>query len=1146
MASFGLRSFMASPASAFLKAPRPRRRVVLVQPDELVILVVFLALLFLGAVTDTDTFEPLDRSRLTYLTAIGLPLVLLVSAFRRRFRRIASSLTDWWQVLAALGIYESLKHLHANRITEWLGIKPKDALMIRADEWLFGRVLPLWFEPISSDAVVHVMWFFYVWVYYLGPILSLGFVYFVLEDDALFLRLRKALVLVLLGGYVSYLLVPVAGPLFNVGEQFTRPIATQPVLRSLVFEKYRYNWDCFPSLHTAVPWTLSLVLWPRLGNRSGRPIAVLACSGVTLSTLVLRFHYGVDVLAGLAWAAMVALFVAKNRWVQSPLEIPIWSPDRSKLRAPHLRLACLGFVFVLTGVAALLAEQAFEKLLSTLVGSSTEAAAIVLGVYFLGLTIGAAAYGLVASRIANPLMAFACLEAGVALWAILLALFDESAVSAFVPLLIRGAASAGTLALARTAVASLFILPPTLLMGATFPAVVGALEMMRDPAAKRGMSTFYTLNLVGAFLGAILGPYLVFPTIGVDGTLLFTAFLDSVACLSIFLLGRARRWRPLRPAPEGPGQSAAPNRGHVLLGVCFVSGFIFFSLEVLWTHLISAVLGNSIYSFAIMLALVLASLMLGGACASLLFRKDRSIAVVVISGALVAASVALSVQTVLWPHVPHSFSRVHDVVTTFAGAEAVRWVLAAGQLLPSATLLGFVYPALFRLREFPDVARARFVGRAAAANAVGCLAGAVATGFVLIPRLGSERTLQAFAVLCALSGVALSIVFDSRLGKVRLGALGAAASVIALLQPRWDLLALTSGEHVYFERAHVWQQSKLVFFREDTASGMTTVVDNPAGVRQQTRPFRTLLTNGKFQGNDAWESSAQLGIALIPLLYTRGFHRACIVGLGTGQTASVPVAFGFSEVDIAELAPGIVSAAPYFARINHSVLTRPTVRLSLEDGRNWFLVHPELRCDFISVEVHSVWFAGATNVYSRQFYELTKARLGQKGVLQQWIQLHHIGVVELATVIATVRSVYDHVSFWVYGRQGIIVASASPLTLSAEAMRRFFAARPELGFDSDASAGTLLEDVLGSRLLTSAEVSSFVARNDYELNTDQNRYLEYATAKYNVSRVDYLRDNVRWLSAETTFPAHEIPPDLPSEYRLFVEHSDPRRVTLLR
>ncbi len=95
-------------------------------------------------------------------------------------------------------------------------------------------------------------------------------------------------------------------------------------------------------------------------------------------------------------------------------------------------------LFILTGCAGLLAEQCFEKLLQPLVGASTPAAAIVLAVYFLGLTLGNWLYGWRLAGRGSPLKIYAALELGVALWALALISLAAPLVSALTPLLRLG------------------------------------------------------------------------------------------------------------------------------------------------------------------------------------------------------------------------------------------------------------------------------------------------------------------------------------------------------------------------------------------------------------------------------------------------------------------------------------------------------------------------------------------------------------------------------------------------------------------------------------------------------------------------------------------------------------------------------------
>jgi len=804
--------------------------------------------------------------------------------------------------------------------------------------------------------------------------------------------------------------------------------------------------------------------------------------------------------------------------------LPLRGTPREVAQRPTL--AVLGVLFTLTGGTALLAEQAFEKLLSTLIGASTPAAATVLAVYFGGLTLGGLRYGLLPRiRRSNPLKTYAVLEASVALWALLLWLGFDELITLFVPLLERGLDRFWLMQGSRVLVAACWILPATIPMGASFPAIVDALRQLHPSGGGRAISRFYTLNLLGAVLGAVAGPFLLFPLWGVDSALLLTFVVDLGAALLAYGLARQLALRsPSRPCSEIiTAPDAARPREALLLALAGGSGFLFFSLEVVWTHLIGAVLGNSVYAFAAMLAAVLIGLGLGGMLTTVRFRQRPHIPAPELGSLLFAGAVVLAISSSQWSAAPEALAFFGNEVQSFGAAELTRWFLAAILIIPPATLLGAVYPTLFRLEIFPSRGSGPAVGRIVAANALGCILGALVTGFLLIPGFGSERALR--LLLCAI--VALGFAVSWRFWKDRSGRrtllLGVAALLLIALLPRWDRLRLTSGKHVYFRSHEVFPQSQLRFFHEDTLGGITTVVDNPAGLNNAPRPYRTLLTNGKFQGNDSWEMDAQTGFALVPMLFVPEYDDALVIGLGTGHTAHIVQSMGFRSVDIAEIAPGIVEGARrYFRHINGSVLDTPNVRLILEDGRNSLLLRPKAY-DLITIEISSIWFAGATNLFSREFYALARSRLKPNGVFQQWLQLHHIGHAEIETVLASLRSEFPEVSFWVVGRQGLLIASNAPQRIQKPFFERLPSNVPRIGW-TRAESPARVRAIASSRILAPADVSRLASRGEAIRNTDRNRRLEYFTPRYNHVVTDLARENLRALASLASFPPAEVDP----------------------
>lgn len=268
---------------------------------------------------------------------------------------------------------------------------------------------------------------------------------------------------------------------------------------------------------------------------------------------------------------------------------------------------------------------------------------------------------------------------------------------------------------------------------------------------------------------------------------------------------------------------------------------------------------------------------------------------------------------------------------------------------------------------------------------------------------------------------------------------------------------------------------------------------------------KTLLTNGKFQGNDALggEMQAQIGIAVAPLLHTTERSDALVIGYGTGVTSRVFHEAGFARLDIAELSADVISLANrHFSVVNQEVTRQPGVHLHITDGRNLLLLS-ERQYDVISIEISSIWFAGAASLYNREFYELVQRRLRPQGVLQQWLQLHRLTPDDLRYVIGTLRSTFRFVSLYVIGGQGILVATneagnSAPLPIAADLLART---------DSLAEVRRLLSrsanQVAEDQLLGPKEIDLFLTQGEQNkdswVSTDDNLRLEYDTPKANVN-----------------------------------------------
>jgi spermidine synthase len=360
--------------------------------------------------------------------------------------------------------------------------------------------------------------------------------------------------------------------------------------------------------------------------------------------------------------------------------------------------------------------------------------------------------------------------------------------------------------------------------------------------------------------------------------------------------------------------------------------------------------------------------------------------------------------------------------------------------------------------------------------------------------------------LLAIAAIAAYRTFaDKPITEPRGFAMPAIATVIVIAAPTWNIARMTNGANVYFTAGPPPDSIEMV--REDVHGGVTSVA--------QRGDVLTLYTNGKFQGDNGAEMAAQRRFAHFPSMFVKNENRVLVIGLGTGTTLGAIAAYPWKQIEVAEISPSIVEASrKFFSGPARNSLADPRVVLAHQDGRNHLLVSPG-NYDLVTMELTSVWFAGASSLYSHEFYELVRARLAKGGILQQWVQLHHIRRRELAAIVRTLREVFPHVALFVGGAQGILVAATEPLVASRARLERL-SAEPAI---AETMGGTAMLTLLDELLASEQDLDRFISETPDKpfVSTDDNLFLEYATPKGNV--LDYhqsLRETIDILTAYKT------------------------------
>jgi len=408
------------------------------------------------------------------------------------------------------------------------------------------------------------------------------------------------------------------------------------------------------------------------------------------------------------------------------------------------------------------------------------------------------------------------------------------------------------------------------------------------------------------------------------------------------------------------------------------------------------------------------------------------------------------------------------------------------------------------------------LGIASLCNTLGNIAGVLLAGFVFLNWLGSNRLLFGLAILSLLLAlymawagrVAWTLLFKQHHGRQRTTATMTALAIAAALwsyPTQWNLTAIATGANVYFVPSG---RGDVIDAQESIQGGLTTVNHstqfNEAG---DSRDVLTLLTNGKFQGNNAGEIAAQKAFAHVPLLHQPKRDDVLVIGYGTGNSAHALHDAGFAQMDIAELSPDIVALADrHFGDINGKVSQQTNVQMYYTDGRNYLLTQNK-RYDLISMELTSIWFAGAANLYNREFSRLAKARLQEDGVLQQWVQLHHMQPIDLLYILNTLHQEFRYVWLYVVGGQGVLVASDS-----VDAMGLYHL---DGSVVSDAQPLNAEAQALQNSMLLEPKDVDYLAQKlrvpQFFVSTDNNLYLEYSTPKGNALPDEVFTSNIEML-----------------------------------
>ncbi len=740
------------------------------------------------------------------------------------------------------------------------------------------------------------------------------------------------------------------------------------------------------------------------------------------------------------------------------------SPAPRSDAAPRF-LPVLLLLFVGSGCAALIYEIVWLQMLQLVVGSSGVSLGVLLGTFMGGMCLGSLFLPRLISKACHPLRVYAMLELGIGASG-LLVLFVLPWIEKFYTQF-GGEGFSGILM--RGVVAGICLLPPTMLMGATLPAMARWIET--TPSGVSWLGFFYGGNTLGAVFGCLYAGFYLLPQHDMHyATYVAMGINAAVALLALAIVSLA----PQAPERvETRAETAAPVIGNSAPGTKLVyvaialSGLTALGAEVVWTRQLSLLFGATVYNFSIILAIFLSGLGIGSSVGSMVARDSRSPRLALgVCQMLLGAAIAWTAWTTMhslpyWPIKADLFNPPRPWITFQMDLARCLWTI-----LPATLLWGASFPLALAAVATRRSESGRLVGGVYAANTVGAIVGALGFSLWLMPAFGSQGAQR---LLIALTGVAAAVTIAPMLLPSReesqagvgprfglaltlccsLGVAFWAASTVT--PPNWGLIAYGRFSPTYAES---------IVNNPARADGVTEEINVPKGdgtgniyaeyvgegmnvsvvVSMTTQGVRSFHGAGKVQAsNQSQDMHLQRMLGHLSVLAHKEpdkVKKVLVVACGAGVTAGSFIPYPDVEeitiVDIEPLVPKYVT--PRFTKENYGitdglvdeagVIHNPRIIKSLvpggkdkkvtvifDDGRH-FLRTTKEKFDVITSDPIDPWVKGCASLNTVEYYQMAKDHLNPGGVMSLWIPIYESNLATTKSVLGTFFKVYKNGVFW--------------------------------------------------------------------------------------------------------------------------------------
>jgi spermidine synthase len=665
-------------------------------------------------------------------------------------------------------------------------------------------------------------------------------------------------------------------------------------------------------------------------------------------------------------------------------------------------LPVLLVLFAASGCAALIYEVVWYQLLQLAIGSTSVSLGVLLATFMGGLCIGSMWLPRLRPS-GRPLRLYAKLEIGLAACAVL--------VQFAIPLLSRvymsGAEHGLPNMLLRGLLAAICMLPPTILMGASLPAIVRWIRGSAEGVTWWGY--LYGGNTAGAVLGCLVAGFYLLRVYNMTTATLVAAGINvAVGLISFAIAGRMPEHSPEEEPPTDEPEPARTNLWPVYLSIA-LSGATALGAEVVWTRLLSMLLLGTVYVFSIILAVFLFGLAIGSAAGSWLIKKVRPQSALGWSQILLTAGIAWTAYAIV-KQLPFW---TDDILAT-SDAWHMYWLdmkRVIWGILPATLFWGASFPFACAAVARPGDDSGRTAGGIYAANTLGGIVGALVVSLMLIPWIGSQNSERVLLIASAASGL-IALIPMLRLSLPGIGAVIVAIALPAILVGK---IGPIPGELIAYGRYMAGNagRSTILYTKEGRNSSVA--------ISEWDNGTIYVNVNGHVEATtEIYDMRLQRMVGHLPALLHMTAKSVLGIGFGAGVSAGTFTRYpGIEHITICEIEPVIPPASTkYFGKEDYEVALNPRTHIVFDDARHYLMTTTE-KYDIIASDPLDVFIKGTAALYSKEYFDAVKRHLNPGGMFTLYVPLYETDEPTIKSELATFFAAFPNATIWANLRDGL-------------------------------------------------------------------------------------------------------------------------------